>query len=252
MAGSGPAVGRRARGLAGMAGGLASTAEPSPKLVVPAYFHPEARPRQWQWLAEHAALIRLVILNVASGPGSEPQDAFRAAVDLLYGAGVDVIGYVDTGYGRRDVQAVLAETGRYQDWYGVQGVCLDQVSTSADDLGHYAALAGKVRAMGAKVVFFNHGAHPDPGYASHADLLGTFEGTWEAYEKLHVPGWTRRWPRAKCYHVVHSVPPERIPDVWRLVARRRVGAIYVTERGGPNPYNGLPAMTRNGAGVEEA
>jgi len=217
---------------------------------VPAYFHPEARPRQWQWLAEHPKLIRLVILNVASGPGTEPQDAFREAVDLLHGAGVGVIGYVDTSYGRREVQAVLAETERYQDWYGVRGVCLDQVSASVENLGHYAAMAGDLRAMGAEVVFFNHGTHPDPGYASHADLLGTFEGTWQAYQKLRVPSWTRRWPPSKCYHVVHSVPAEQIPDAWRLVAHRRVAAVYVTERSGPNPYDGLPTLTGNGAEME--
>lgn len=222
----------------------------APQLVVPAYFRPLARPRQWQWLAEHAALIRLVILNVANGPGTEPLDDFRAAVDLLHEAGVCVVGYVDTAYARRDTQAVLAETGRFQDWYGVQGVCLDQVATSAEDLGHYAEMAARVRAMGAQVVFFNHGAHPEPGYASHADLIGTFEGTWEAYQRLRVPSWTRRWPPSKWHHVVHSVPAELIPDAWRLAARRKAGAIYITERSGPNPYDGLPTLTRNGREME--
>jgi hypothetical protein len=221
-----------------------------PQLVVPAYFHPAVRPRQWQWLAEHAALIRLVILNVASGPGTKPQDEFRSAVDLLHEAGVSVVGYVDTGYGGRDAQQVLAETGRYQDWYGVQGVCLDQVATSAENLGHYAAIADRLRAMGAQVVFFNHGAHPDPGYVNHADLIGTFEGTWQAYQRLRVPGWTRRWPSSKWHHVVHSVPAELIPDAWRLAARRKAGAIYITERSGPNPYDGLPTLSRNDPGVE--
>jgi hypothetical protein len=223
----------------------------TPLLVVPAYFHPAAKPREWQWLAEHAALIRLVVLNVANGPGDEPLEEFRAGVDQLHQAGIGVVGYVDTDYARRDLQAVLDETEQYQDWYGVEGVCLDQVSTSAEYLDHYAAMADRVRAMGAQVVFFNHGAHPEPGYASHADLLGTFEGTWQAYQRLRIPAWTRRWPKSKCYHVVHSVPADLIPDAWRLVARRQVGAVYITERSGPNPYDGLPTMTRNGSRMEE-
>ena len=223
----------------------------APMLVVPAYFHPADRPRQWQWLADHAAVIRMVVLNVASGPGTEPLGVFRAAVDLLHKAKVCVVGYVDTGYGERDPQAVLAETGQYQDWYGVQGVCLDQVSVSAEDLGHYAEMAGKVRAMGAEVVFFNHGAHPDPGYASHADLLGTFEGSWQDYQRLRVPSWTRRWAPSRLYHVVHSVPAASLPDAWRLAARRRAGCLYITERGGPNPYDDLPEMTKNVPGPGE-
>jgi hypothetical protein len=222
----------------------------TPQLVVPAYFHPADKPRQWQWLADHAALIRMVVLNVANGSGTKPLDAFRSAVDQLHQAGISVVGYVDTDYGRRDTEAVLAELGRFQDWYGVTGACLDQVSTTAEDLGHYAAMADRVRATGAEIVFFNHGAHPVPEYAPLADLIGTFEGPWQAYQRLRVPGWTRRWPPSKCYHVVHSVPAKLIPDAWRLAARRKAGAMYITERSGPNPYDGLPTMTTTGAGME--
>jgi hypothetical protein len=222
----------------------------APLLVVPAYFHPAVRPRQWQWLAEHAPRIRLVILNIASGPGTGPQDVFQTAVDPLRAAGVCVIGYVDTGYGRRDAGVVLAELGRYQEWYGVRGVCFDQVAAGTEDLGYYAGAAAGARAMGAEVVFFNHGTHPAPGYARHADLLGTFEGTWPAYQRLRTPDWTLRWPSSTFYHVVHSVPAARIPAAWRLAARHRAGAVYITERCGPNPYDGLPEMTGNGAEME--
>jgi Spherulation-specific family 4 len=223
---------------------------PRPQLAVPAYFHPAVHPRQWQWLAEHAPRIRLVILNIASGPGTGPQDVFRTAVDRLHAAGVSVIGYVDTGYGRRDAGAVLAEAGRYQDWYGVKGVCLDQVTAGAEDLGYYVGVAARARAMGAEVVFFNHGTHPAPGYARHADLLGTFEGTWSAYQRLRLPDWTRRWPPSKFYHVVHSVPAGWIPAAWQRAARQRAGAVYITERCGPNPYDSLPGMPGNGAEME--
>jgi len=224
--------------------------QPTLPLVVPAYFHPAARPRQWQWLAEHPGQVRMVVLNVASGPGTRPQEAFLAAAGRLHRAGVHVLGYVDTGYGRRDPAAVLDETGRYREWYGVRGVCFDQAAAGAEHIRHYAELADRARAMGAEVVFFNHGTHPAPGYARHADLLGTFEGTWPAYQRLRVPLWTQRRPPSLFYHVVHSVPAASIPAAWQLAARRRAGAVYITERGGPNPYDGLPEVTGNGMKVE--
>ena len=99
--------------------------------------------------------------------------------------------------------------------------------------------------LGAEVVFFNHGTHPAPGYARHADLLGTFEGTWAAYQRLRIPRWARRWPSSKFYHVVHSVPAAQLPAARQLAARRHAGAVYITERGGPNPYDGLPEMSGN-------
>jgi Spherulation-specific family 4 len=221
-----------------------------PALVVPAYFHPAVRPRQWRWLAEHASRVRMVILNVASGPGTGPESAFLAAVEPLHAAGVCVIGYVDTGYGRRDARNLLAETSRYRDWYGVRGVCLDQVAAGTEHVGYYARAAERVRALGAEVVFFNHGTHPAAEYARHADLLGTFEGTWTAYRRLRSPAWTVRWPPTKFCHVVHSVPVATIPAAWQLAARRGAGAVYITERGGPNPYDSLPETTGNGAETE--
>jgi hypothetical protein len=213
----------------------------SPRLVVPAYFHPAVCPDRWQWLADHAPLVSLVILNVASGPGTARQDVFRAAVDKLRGAGVRVIGYADTNYGHRTEREILADLGRYQDWYEVDGVCLDRAAAGAGQAGYYAALADRVRAMGAEVVFFNHGTHPAEDYAPQADLLGTFEGPWTAYQRLRVPAWTHRWPPGKFYHVVHSVPLPLLGTAWRLAQGRRVASVYITDRDGPNPYDDLPA-----------
>lgn len=210
------------------------------RLVVPAYFHPAVHPDQWEWLAQHASEVRLVILNVASGPGTGPDPVFSAMVERLHEAGVRIAGYVDTNYGHRPPAQVIPELGCYLDWYGVEGVCYDRVAVTAGQLGHYAALAARARAMGVESVFFNHGAYPLEPYAEHADLLGTFEGPWPAYQRLAVPRWTAAWEASKFYHVVYAVPPERSDDALLLASRRHVGSVYITDRSGPNPYDELP------------
>lgn len=217
----------------------------SPALVIPAYFHPSADPGGWEWLAEHPDRVRLVILNVINGPGVRPEAPFQAVTRELHAAGVDVIGYVDTNYGQRYPGQVSDEFRRYLDWYQVTGICLDRVAATAPWMPHYAKLAASAREMGAKVVFFNHGTHPAEGYATHADLLGTFEGSWHAYQGLDVPRWTSAWPAEKFYHVVHSVPPGKSQQTVRLAVRRRAGNVYVTERGGTNPYDHLSRWGRN-------
>lgn len=213
----------------------------APRLVVPAYFHAAVRPADWALLAERAADVRLVILNLASGPGASPEPAHLAALERLRAAGVAVAGYVDTNYGLRPVQEAMADLHSYLDWYQVTGVCFDRVATGAEHLNHYAALAHRARAAGAQLIMFNHGVHPAEAYAQHADLLGTFEGPWRAYLSAAVPRWTRSLPADKFYHVVHSVPREHIADAYLLAARRHAGCAYVTERSGGNPYDGLPA-----------
>lgn len=224
--------------------GAAKAVSP-PRLVVPAYFHPAVHPGQWEWLAQHAAQVRLVVLNIASGPGTAPEAPFKEATERLRSAGVPVIGYVDTNYGSRPARQIMTELGSYLDWYGVSGVCLDRVAASAANLPYYGALTARVRKLGAEIVFFNHGVHPCEAYAEHADLLGTFEGPWSDYHRLDVPRWTTTWPAEKFYHVVHSVPPSRFSEAARLAVQRRAASVYITERSGSNPYDGLPLDCRN-------
>lgn len=212
-----------------------------PRLVVPAYFHPAVVPGDWAALARQADQIRLLVLNPASGPGNGPDPAHLRALQPLREAGVAVAGYVDTNYGQRPRRAALDDISRYRDWYGVSGVLFDRVSAGPEDLRHYALLARRARKLGALTVAFNHGVHPYPGYARHADVLGTFEGPWSVYLEQAMPHWTRSWPAERFYHVVYSVPRPQLENALLLAGRRRAGCVYVTDRGGGNPYDRLPA-----------
>ena len=212
-----------------------------PQLIVPAYFHPASHPQEWAWLAGRAAQVRLVVLNLADGPGAQPDAAVLPALERLHSAGVAVAGYVDTNYGQRWAHEALADLGRYLDWYKVAGVFFDRAAAAAQHVDYYAGLTQRARQMGAQVVAFNHGTHPDEAYAEHADLLGTFEGPWRAYLDLAVPRWARSRPAGQFYHLPHSVPPGSFRDAFWLAARRNAGCVYVTDHGGANPWCRLPA-----------
>ena len=81
----------------------------TPRLVVPAYFRPDLKPDDWELLAQHGPQVRLVILNMANGPGTGPDPAYAHALDRLRQAGVAIAGYVDTNYGQRQPREALAE-----------------------------------------------------------------------------------------------------------------------------------------------
>jgi len=204
-------------------------------LVVPAYFHPAVAPDDWAALAALAGRVRLVVLNVADGPGERRDPAFTPVLDALPG---DVAAYVDTDYGRRSRAAVEADLARYRRWYPqARSVFFDRVAAGPELVGHYADLARAARATGVEAVVFNHGVHPDPAYAEHADLLGTFEGPWSAYRTLEAPDWARG---DRFLHLVHAVPTRSLPAARRLAASR-AGAIYVTDLLGSNPWRRLRA-----------
>lgn len=209
-------------------------------LIVPAYFHPAVLPHDWEILAEHAAQIRVIVLNLDSGSGQQPDAAFMPVLDRVRSTGVTVAGYVDTNYGRRQPKEILDDLDRYIDWYQVTGVFFDRVTTNMENVPHYAAVTRSARQAGARVVAFNHGTHPVEAYAEHADLLGTFEGPWSAYVDVLVPRWTRSWPAGRFFHLVYSVPPQSFGDAYLLAARRHAGCVYVTDKGGDNPWDRLP------------
>ncbi|WP_282691873.1 spherulation-specific family 4 protein [Streptomyces sp. CC208A] len=170
-------------------------------LLVPFYEHPTDRPEDWAALLAAAPTLHGVVLNPANGAGEAPDPAFAEAADRLRAAGVRILGYADTAYGRRPHGEVVADLLRHRDWYGADGAFLDQTATGTDALPHYRRLAVAARAAGAATLVLNPGTHPDPGYEELADLVVTFEGPWDTYRTLDLPV-------APHYcHLVYAAPP---------------------------------------------
>jgi spherulation-specific family 4 protein len=211
------------------------------RLVVPAYFHPAVEPADWALLARSARRLRLVVLNLADGPGDLFDPAFVDVVARIVDAGVAVAGYVDTDYGRKSRRDVLAEWRRYREWYGVDSVFFDRAASGVEHVAHYAALAGAARQCGARLVAFNHGTYPAPEFAEHGDLLGTFEGPWPAFRDAEVPSWVHDLPADRFFNLVYAVTPGLNSRIAVLAAERNVGSALCTDRRPPNPWDHLPA-----------
>ncbi|MFE6488629.1 spherulation-specific family 4 protein [Streptomyces sp. NPDC057757] len=216
------------------------------RLLVPLYVHPAEDPAAWQALTRVPSLLYGVVLNVADGPGATRDPAFAAVAGALRAVGVRVLGYLDSAYGTRPHQLVIEELRRHINWYGIDGVFLDQAGAEADLLPYYRALAEEARGHGAGPVVFNPGTHPDPGYAAVADLLVTFEGDWPTYLTAAVPSWTAEYPPTRFCHLVHGVP-DSLCDLAAGTARTRRAEVHcAVPGGGANPWAALPPAVRRG------
>ncbi|MFJ6773089.1 spherulation-specific family 4 protein [Kitasatospora sp. NPDC091257] len=216
---------------------------PDGRLLVPLYVHPAVDPAAWQAVAAaDPARIAAVVLNLADGPGEVPDHVFAEAADRLRAAGLPLVGYTDTDYGRRPHAAVVADILTYRQRHGITGVYFDQVTTHRGALAHYRRLATAARAAGCGTVVFGHGEHPDPGYAEVglADLLVTFEGDWDAYRDMTLPLWTGRHAASRFCHLVYDVPTENAQDAAALIAARRAGVGCAVPGAGENPWRTLP------------
>ncbi|MFZ0160761.1 MAG: spherulation-specific family 4 protein [Kineosporiaceae bacterium] len=211
-------------------------------LAVPAYFHPAVTRKVWQRLPRLAHVLRFVVLNVNSGPGDAVDPHYVPVVAKLQAAGVRVVGYVDTDYGRRTPGEVARDVDTYHHRYGVEGVFLDQVTTGLDQLDHYAQCVLAARTHGSRFVVLNPGAHPHPGYVDLANVTVTFEGPWAQYVPLSPPEWVHRYPSSRFCHLVHSLPRCSFAQGLRLAAGRHVGSAFLTDSRGANPWDHVPAL----------
>jgi hypothetical protein len=215
-------------------------ARPAVDLAVPAYAHPAVDPDLWERLAQASGVVRFVVVNVHSGPGELLDPAYPAVIERLRDARIRMVGYVDTDYGRRPVQDVVADARTWVLRYGVHGVFLDQASGDLEQLEYYAACALGARACGAQFVVLNPGADCHPGYADIANVTVTFEGRWADYWRYRPAAWTRLLPASRFCHLVYDAPAERLALGPALARQRHASTAFFTSGTGANPWDRLP------------
>ncbi|GAA2283721.1 spherulation-specific family 4 protein [Streptomyces hawaiiensis] len=210
-------------------------------LLVPYYEHPSVRPAEWDAIVAAAPRLYGVVLNPADGPGDRPDAAFAEVAARLRSAGVRVLGYADTDYGRRPATDVVRDLTRHRDWYGTDGAFLDQVASGPERFEHYQKLAVTAWGVGCGTFVLNHGTAPHPCYARIADVLVTFEGPWASY--LAQPPQPRPGgPDVRLCHLVYDVPPDADPEG---LARARGAAVHCAVPGrGDHPWGTLPYALR--------
>ncbi|MCX5201685.1 spherulation-specific family 4 protein [Streptomyces sp. NBC_00237] len=208
-------------------------------LLAPFYEHPTTAATAWKALERASHRLYGVILNPANGPGTAPDPAFATAAARLRETGTRVLGYVDTDYARRPHADVVRDLLNHRDWYGVTGAFFDQVSSGPEAVPHYRRLAVAARAADAGSLVLNHGTHPDPAYLKLAELLVTFEGTWQTYRTAEQPPpWTVTYPPDRFCHLVYAAPADA--DVAALAAERGAAVHCAVPGEGPHPWGTLP------------
>ena len=208
--------------------------------LVPAYVEPQAIDD----LTDGAPGPRLLIINPSSGPGASSSRAYRRAVERAQASGAHVLGYVASTFGARAASAVEADVARYREWYGVDGIFLDEVAHDAGQLPYYEALAGAIRATGESLLVLNPGTVPARGYFALADLVVTYEGPFSDYAPrlAQEPAWVRDVPPAQIAHLVYATTREQAVSLFAAPARS--GSLYVTSGTPPNPWGTPPPYLR--------
>lgn len=215
------------------------------KIIVPAYFYPGAF---WKILLEsNPDVVRDVIINPASGPGTQPDPAYRDVVKRCHQNGFGVLGYVATTYGAKYGRAVRDEIQRYYDWYAPTGIFLDEVSSELSEVNYYKEIGGFIRGK----VVLNHGTIPHEDYFLAGDVLVIFESDASKHAAIRFPAWLKKYRNQSCQIVIgcgvkKETALRRVSDMKAALKKAASWSeyIYITDDVEPNPYDVLPSFWR--------
>jgi len=210
-------------------------------IAIPADFYPGPL---WSQAIAAAPTVGILVANPSDGPGDAVDPGYVTAIDAARAACVDVLGYVHTGYGERDMAEVVAEVERYYDDYDVSGIFVDEAAYAdicTEQRPYYEALASEIRSCDpGAIVALNPGTDTCEGYLDFSDILLTFESDAQDYAFHDPAGWTSGYPRERFWHPVYDVSAEEVEATVRLAAQRGAGWLYVTDDILDNPWDTLP------------
>jgi Spherulation-specific family 4 len=214
-------------------------------LGVPAYFHPYTCPDEWARLSDSALALGFVVVNVHNGPGAELDPTYLPVLHELHDRGVLLLAYVSTKWGDRPRAELLDDVRVWFARYPVHGVFFDEAATGRNRLKYYAACAQDARAAGAHFVVLNPGTSCHRGYASLADVLVTFEGSWADYTGYTPSRWMESLPASRFCHLVHAVPELDLQMALEQAMARHARTAFFSREAMPHPWGRFsPELSR--------
>ena len=227
------------------------------KLAVPAYFYPctSGATCYWPQLLARLNNAGIVVFNPANGNDTAISEDYRMQLLRLraqrkaLGATTKFIGYVFTNYGNRSAADVKANIDNYYRWYQPDGIFFDEaLSTDCSKRDYYLDLKNYVLSKSARAfTVLNPGTATQECYMATADVLVTFEDTFNNYINRVGPAWERNYPASRFWHLVHTTPQASMPVAVSLSKTRNVGYLYVTpdiyiNPLADNPWDTLPDL----------
>jgi hypothetical protein len=223
------------------------------QILMPLYIYPtqpDKGKNAWQPLADAAKKVpTTAIINPGNGPNGEPPNAdYRRGITLLKKAGVKVIGYVSTQYGKRPEQLVKADIDLYGS-FQIDGIFLDETAGSTEQLAYYDRVQKYIKSrknLGRRLLIVNPGWHIDEGYIKlPIDTALTFEAdngkNWREYKPRD---YVKKYRPQRFALLLHDVKKDQLQLELNLARTRNYGYVYITDDSmvpDKNPWNSFPS-----------
>lgn len=216
-------------------------------VYVPLYVYPgDTGMAQWQSVIKtklaHPTVPFVVVINPSSGVGSHKESNYVNGINRLKEAQITVIGYVYTGYGKRDEDVVKKEITKYKKWYNLDGIMFDEMSNQIGYETYYKSLDNFAKSLGMKFTKGNPGTNVPSSYTDVVDNFVMYENSGypdlSKLKTLHTD-----YDKKNLSFVSYGVAG--LDAQYVIHATHCVGLMYITDNVLPNPYDSIPSYFEN-------
>ena len=215
-------------------------------LAIPLYTYPCFTTTQCTWTnvvqarQAYPSVPLLAVINPNSGPGRSIDPNYVQGIKNLQAAGVVVLGYVWTGYGRVSLSKVENQVSSYKNWYSVNGIFFDGMAYVTGKEGYYSTLNSYVKSLGMTYTMGNPGTTTLKSYIGTLDSIIIYESAGTpSLSYLASATFYPSYSKSNFGFVSYSVPS--LDTSFERSATTYVQWLYITDDGLPNPYDTLPS-----------
>ena len=182
----------------------------------------------------HPRVPVIIIANPNNGPGSSSDPNYASYIAKAQAAGIIVLGYAYTSIGTRATASVEADMNSYHTWYSVNGMFLDEMSTTSQS--YYQTLTAYAHANGMPLVIGNPGADA-PANAGTDGITYFEQAGYPTVAFLSDPAHLAV-PKSTWSYMAGAVS---FDSTTILSTLPYVGYLYMTDHAEPECYCTLPS-----------
>jgi hypothetical protein len=223
-------------------------------ILIPLYIYPNWYNRDkyiWNQVVVAARKVPITaIVNPNNGPNNAPPNAdYQQGIKDLRQAGVRIVGYVHSNYGKRDLKLVKLDLDLYIKHFDVDGIFVDETASSRDKLDYYQKVYQYIKSQRKSLqVIINPGTDLDESYLKKpvADVAVIFENDRKKWNTYQPPVYIQNYSAPHFAALVHTAANSKVmKKILNRAANSNFGYVYITNdstnTANHNPWDSLPS-----------
>lgn len=200
---------------------------------LPLYVYPSAGQTDWATaISAGGSQVGFIIANVSDGPGTTFNSDWDRVISDATANGIQMHGYVYSGYGLRPGADVDADIATWLRLYPkISGFFIDEAASDSANLPYYQARYNYIKSLNPNLtVVINPGVYPVEGYMTACDVNTVYEDYASNWSADVVPAWVFNYPESRFYGFVKScATQEEMQSIVASAKTRNFGAIYISD-----------------------